>query len=122
MLSVSTVLIVDDSDAFRVAARALLEAEGWTVVGEVEDGESAVAACRSRRPDVVLLDIGLPGRDGFAIAEELAALPHVPHIVLCSTHPLRTFRNRLDSAPVTGFLPKELLSAPALAHLIEGPP
>ena len=63
-----TVLIVDDHDSFRESARALLEAEGFTVVGDATDGAAAVAAVARLRPDVVLLDIQLPDADGFAVA------------------------------------------------------
>ena len=68
-----TVLIVDDHAGYRAGARALLERDGFEVVGEAADGESAVASARRLRPDVVLLDIQLPGLDGFAVAELLAA-------------------------------------------------
>ena len=68
----TTILIVDDHEPFRVQARALLEADGLVVVGEARDAVSGLAAARSLRPDIVLLDIGLPDRDGFQVACELA--------------------------------------------------
>ena len=55
-----TVLIVDDHPSFRASARAILEADGFTIVGEAEDGASALALLRRLRPDVVLLDVQLP--------------------------------------------------------------
>ena len=64
-----TVLIVDDHPSFRRTARALLESEGFEVVGEAEDGASAIEAARKLRPDVVLLDVQLPDMDGFAVAD-----------------------------------------------------
>jgi Response regulator receiver domain len=67
-----TVLIVDDHAAFRAAARALLEAGDFEVVGEAEDGAAAIAAAAELRPEIVLLDIHLPDLDGFAVAERLA--------------------------------------------------
>ncbi len=73
-----TVLIVDDHQGFRAGARALLEAEGFNVLGEAADGESAVEQARRLRPQVVLLDVQLPGIDGFAVAERLAAEPGRP--------------------------------------------
>ena len=63
----------DDHPDFRAGARALLEADGFDVVGEAADGESALEATRRLRPRVVLLDIQLPGMDGFHVAERLAA-------------------------------------------------
>jgi PleD family two-component response regulator len=62
-----TVLIVDDHEAFRESAAALLEAEGFDVVGEAADGHQAVAAVERLQPEVVLLDIRLPDLDGFAV-------------------------------------------------------
>jgi DNA-binding NarL/FixJ family response regulator len=66
-----TVLIVDDHDGFRESARALLEAEGFAVVGDAADGAAAVAAAGRLRPDMVLLDVQLPDVDGFAVAGRL---------------------------------------------------
>ena len=68
-----SVLIVDDHEGFRAGARALLEAEGFEVLGEAGDGESAVEQARSLRPQVVLLDVQLPGIDGFAVPNGLVA-------------------------------------------------
>ena len=73
-----SVLIVDDHAGFRSSARALLEADGFDVLGEAADGESAVEQARRLRPQVVLLDVQLPGMDGFAVAESLAAEPSGP--------------------------------------------
>ena len=64
-----TVLIVDDHEDFRRVARALLEADGFRVVGEAVDGESAIAEANRLRPRLVLLDVQLPGIDGFAVAD-----------------------------------------------------
>ena len=83
------VLIVDDHAPFRARARALLEADGFEVVGEAADGEAAVAAAQRLRPDVVLLDVQLPGIDGFAVAERLAAEAEPPAVVLISSRGAR---------------------------------
>jgi CheY-like chemotaxis protein len=73
-----TVLIVDDHAAFRASARALLQAEGFDVVGEAANGAAAVEAVAALRPEIVLLDIQLPDLDGLAVAEQLAAAPDPP--------------------------------------------
>ena len=80
-----SVLIVDDHAEFRRSARALLEADGYTVVGEAGDGVEAIAEAERLRPEVVLLDIQLPGIDGFAVAERLASSAHPPAVVLISS-------------------------------------
>src|SRR6266700_3323207 len=73
-----TVVIVDDHAGFRSSARALLEAEGFDVVGEAGDGVSALVAVGRLHPHVVLLDIQLPDIDGFEVADRLALAGHPP--------------------------------------------
>lgn len=68
------VLIVDDHAPFRALARELLETAAFVVVGEAGDAAGAMTLTAELRPDLVLLDIGLPGLDGFEVARQLAAL------------------------------------------------
>lgn len=113
-----TVLIVDDHDGFRAGARELLEADGFQILGEAADGESAVEAARRLRPDVVLLDIQLPGLDGFAVAERLAAGADPPVVVLISSRAEQAYRRRLASSPARGFISKGEFSGECLASLL----
>jgi DNA-binding NarL/FixJ family response regulator len=113
-----TVLIVDDHAAFRAGARALLEADGFDVVGEAADGESAVEQARRLRPEVVLLDVQLPGIDGFAVAERLAAEPAAPAVVLISSRGQGAFRQRLETTPARGFITKAEFSGECLTSLL----
>jgi DNA-binding NarL/FixJ family response regulator len=113
-----TVLIVDDHDAFRESASALLEAEGFTVVGHAAGGGDAIAQAERLRPQVVLLDIQLPDLDGFAVAERLTALPDPPRVVLISSRDARAYGPRLGAAPARGFITKRELSGEALAALV----
>ena len=113
-----TVLIVDDHGGFRESARALLEAEGFAVVGCAADGASALAAVRRLRPEVVLLDVQLPDLDGFAVARQLAAAPDPPRVVLISSRDAAAYGRRLDAAPACGFLAKRELSGASLAALV----
>jgi len=117
-----TVLIVDDHPPFRAAARAVLEAEGFGVVGEAGDATAALLACARLSPEVVLLDVQLPGPDGFAVAEMLAAQPRegpAPDVVLISSRPRGSYRERLRTCPAKGFLAKDELSGAALRALLD---
>jgi len=114
----SGVLIVDDDAPFRALARALLEVEGFDVVGEAGDAASALASVRSLRPGLVLLDVQLPDLDGFEVARQLAETSEPPIIVLLSSRSEATYRQRLAQAPVRGFIPKGELSGAALAAMI----
>jgi len=113
-----TVLIVDDHAEFRESAAALLEAEGFAVIGEAADGDEAIAAVERLRPQVVLLDIQLPGPDGFTVAERLAAGSDPPRVVLISSREAPAYGPRLGAAAVRGFIPKRELSGSALAALL----
>lgn len=113
-----TVLIVDDHAGFRAAARALLAAGEFDVVGEAEDGASAVAAAASLQPEIVLLDVQLPDLDGFAVAEELARTGVPSAVVLISSRDVSSFRRRLAANPDWRFIAKSDLSEEALAAAI----
>jgi DNA-binding NarL/FixJ family response regulator len=113
-----TVLIVDDHDGFRNSARALLESEGFEVIGTCADGASALATVERLRPEVVLLDVQLPDLDGFAVAERLATVTHPPSVVLVSSREAAAYGPRLEAAAARGFLPKGELTGAALRALI----
>jgi DNA-binding NarL/FixJ family response regulator len=118
-MSVPTVLIVDDHPTFRASARALLEAEGFEVVGEAEDATGAVDAATRLRPDVVLLDVQLPGLDGFAAAQLIcAALGRCPKVVLVSSRDAADYGGKIEECGAAGFIPKAELCGPALADLL----
>jgi DNA-binding NarL/FixJ family response regulator len=114
-----SVLIVDDHAGFRAAARALLQAGGFEVVGEAADGKSTLAAVDGLRPEIVLLDVHLPDCDGFEVAERLAASDAAPAIVLTSSRSIASFRWRLVGNPAWRFIPKGELSVEALAAAVE---
>ena len=112
------VLIVDDHTSFRTFARRLLVAEGFDVVGEAADGASALSAAGALRPDVVLLDVQLPGDDGFAVAETLAAHPPAPAVVLVSSRSRTDYGHRGDDV-TRGFIAKAELSGAALRLVLD---
>jgi DNA-binding NarL/FixJ family response regulator len=67
------VLIVDDQELVRSGLRLILERQGIDVVGEAEEGAAAIRAARSLRPDVVLMDVRMPGVDGIAATRSIVA-------------------------------------------------
>ncbi len=113
-----TVLIVDDHEGFRATARRLLESEGYDVVGEAIDGPSGITSARELRPDLVLLDVQLPGIDGFAVARELTADgPGAPAVVLTSTRSAADYGPLIAASGARGFVPKAELSGRAIGEL-----
>jgi len=113
-----TILIVDDHAAFRASASALLRAAGFDVVGEAADGRTAVIEAERLRPDVVLLDIRLPGQDGFEVAHLLAASASPPAVVLISSREAATYGARIGESPAKGFITKRELSGETLAAVV----
>jgi signal transduction histidine kinase/CheY-like chemotaxis protein len=102
MLSMRTVLIVDDHPGFRGLARAVLQAEGFGVVGEAADGAAAIQAVRALRPDVVLLDIQLPDMNGFEVAERLLGRGEGGTVVLISSRDAADYGTRVAASPAAG--------------------
>jgi DNA-binding NarL/FixJ family response regulator len=114
-----TVLIVDDHPSFRASARRMLEADGYDVVEEAEDGAAALAAVQRLCPDLVLLDVRLPDLDGFEVARRLlGASGPIPQIVLVSSHDSTDLGDAIGATGARGFVPKSELSAEAITSLI----
>jgi DNA-binding NarL/FixJ family response regulator len=112
-----SILIVDDHPSFRAGARRMLEASGYSVIGEAADGEAALGAVRDLAPDLVLLDVQLPDMDGFEVAAQLQAAGTAPTIVLTSSRDRADFGDALAESPVAGFIAKGELSGDTLAEL-----
>lgn len=112
-----SVLIVDDHPVFRASARRVLERDGFDVVGEADDGASAIELTRELDPDVVLLDVVLPDASGFDVAEELRG--ERSEIVLVSSRTRDDLAPRLHDAPALGFIPKDELTSDAIRALLD---
>lgn len=81
------IVIVDDEPLARARLAALLrDCEGAEVVASVGDGDAALAACATTQPDLLLLDIAMPGLDGIGVARRLAALSDPPQLVFCTAY------------------------------------
>ena len=115
-----TVLIVDDHPSFRATARAMLELEGYEVVGEAEDGAAAVRAVEELQPEIVLLDVQLPDIDGFEVTNRLQALGNGarPKVVLTSSRDGSDFGTLVEQSAALGFVPKSELCGDTLNALL----
>jgi DNA-binding NarL/FixJ family response regulator len=114
-----TIVVVDDHPTFRATARVLLEAEGFDVVGEAEDGASALEQIAALRPEVVLLDVQLPDIDGFEVAARLQRNGEQSQIVLTSSRDAADFGSLVERSGARGFVPKDELSGAAIAALLD---
>ena len=79
------VLIADDQALFREGLRKVLEANGFDVVGEASDGEEAVQLASENAPDVVLMDLRMPGLDGVGASRRITQLPRAPRVLALTT-------------------------------------
>jgi DNA-binding NarL/FixJ family response regulator len=110
----TTLMIVDDHRSFRDAARRVLERAGFKIVGEAVDGESALDAIPGLRPDIVLLDVQLPGISGFEVASRLTERGDAPLIVMTSSREAAHFGPLVEQSGARGFVHKPDLSGPAI--------
>ena len=118
-----TVIVVDDDPGFRLLAGQLLTDSGFTVVGDAGDGYQAVAVARELRPDIVLVDIQMPGPDGFWVARQLLAEAMPPTVVLTSGRSSGDYGDAIHRCRgVAGFLPKADLSGASLRDLVDAAP
>jgi DNA-binding NarL/FixJ family response regulator len=115
---IPSVVIVDDHPGFRSFARRILEAEGLRVVGEAADGESVLGVIERTDPDVVLVDVQLPGIDGFEVARLVRARATRPTVVLISTRAAEDYGPSIRESEARGFIPKADLSASAILDLL----
>ncbi len=111
------ILIVDDDASFLGLAAELLADSGFDVVGKAMDATQALAATIRERPDGILLDINLPGRDGFATAAALSEACPSARIVLTSADVRNVAAEILRGCSADAFVPKEELATTDLGDL-----
>ena len=109
------VLLADDHGAIRAGLRLMLEqADGVTVVGEAADGDAAVANARALRPDVVLMDIRMPGTDGIEATRRIVA-DGLAQVLALTTFDLDEYLFGVLRAGAVGFLLKSVGAAELVA-------
>ena len=115
------VLIVDDQAPFRTAARTVVDlADGFEVVGEAHTGEHAVDAARTLRPDLILMDVNLPGIDGSEATRRILAGADpaaVPVVLLLSTYDAAEYARRAPECGAAAYVPKSELDCDRLASV-----
>ena len=111
------VLIADDEPLIRMNLREALQEQGYLVVADVADGESAVNMTRQMRPDVVLLDVKMPHLDGLSAAQKIAEEELAP-VLLITANSSREQVDQAKGAGVLGYLVKPIREA-ELMPLIE---
>ncbi len=115
-----SILIVDDSPAFREVARRLLERQGLQVVGTAATSEEAVAQVAAVHPRVALVDINLARESGFEVTRQIASSDPAlgTAVILTSTHAESEYAELIAASPAVGFVPKERLSADAIRGVL----
>ena len=102
-----TILIADDHPIFRNGLRQIIESEsGLRVVGEADDGESAYEKVRQLRPEVIILDVNMPGMDGFEVARKIRALNLPVEIVFLTMYKDQEMFNAALDLGATGYVVK----------------
>ena len=102
------VLIVDDQEPFRLAARMVVDAtDGFEVVGEAETGEASVEMARELTPDLVLMDVNLPGINGLdATRQILSDQVNSIVVLLLSTYEEEEYAPRAAECGASAYIPK----------------
>lgn len=109
------VLICDDQTPFRVAARMVVElTDGFEVVAEAATGEVAVDLARQLAPDLVLMDVNLPGIDGLEATRRILAGRAATRVVVLSTYEPEDYADRARTAGALAYIPKDAFSPHAL--------
>jgi DNA-binding NarL/FixJ family response regulator len=118
------VLLVDDNEAMLVRASAALMPD-CLIVGAVKDGPAALAAAGALRPDVIVLDISMPGMSGFEVADRLRKTGSTAAVVFLTVHGDEEFLVAAKAAGVIGYVVKPRLTSdllPAVRDAREGRP
>jgi two-component system response regulator AlgR len=110
------VLVVDDQEPFRRAMATVVDAtDGFVVIGSAVSGEESLEAAAALRPDLVLMDVNLPGMDGIEASRRLTSTPDGPVVVLLSTYDEDQFE--LTGSGATAYVAKAAFGPDRLSEL-----
>lgn len=116
MTATVRVLIVDDQEPFREAAKLVVElTDGFEVAGEAGSGEDGLALVSSLEPDLVLMDIKMPGMDGLEATRRIATAHPSVRVAVLSTYEAAEFETRALEAGAIGFISKSDFAPDTLA-------
>ncbi|MBI4934097.1 MAG: response regulator transcription factor [Actinobacteria bacterium] len=103
----TTVVLVDDHTMLRQGLRRALEAEGVKVIGEASDGDEGVKVALAAKPDVVLMDVSMPGTDGIDATKRLVGADNRMRVIMLTMHADRDVIDRAIKAGAVGYLTKD---------------
>jgi DNA-binding NarL/FixJ family response regulator len=113
------IVICEDDEKLAELVEQLLDGDNrFVVVGRGADGDEAVRLCEERSPDIVLMDIGMPGRDGIEATHAIHARDPDQHVVIYTGSDEYDDVARADAAGAVGFLHKGALTSPDLADAL----
>jgi DNA-binding NarL/FixJ family response regulator len=111
------VLIVDDQEPFRQVARMVVDVtDGFEFAGEAETGEAGIEAVREFHPDLVLMDVNLPGINGPEATRKILAEPHPPVVFLVSTYEPAEYEPKAVESGAAAYIPKSTFGPDRLAE------
>lgn len=114
------VLIVDDQPPFREASRMVVEmTEGFEVCAEATNGNEALEKVAELHPDLVLMDVQMPGMDGIEATRRITSLPDPPPVLVMSTHESGDYEAVAVEAGAVGFVPKSQFGFDTLTEIWE---
>ena len=121
------VVLVDDQESFRSAARLVIDSvDDFELVGEAESAEEGLELTASLAPDLVLMDINLPGIDGLEATRRIAGARSAPRVVVLSTYEAAEYEGRSLDAGAVAFLSKSDFEPDKLLRIwessVEGDP
>ena len=113
------IVIAEDDDGLAALVEEILDGDGrFLVIGRARDGDEAVRVCETLSPDIVLMDIAMPGRDGIDATRAILANDAGQHVVIYTGSDEYGDVARAENAGASGYLHKDALTSPDLADAL----